>query len=188
MKCLHFDFFSLKKKYDLVGRKWRFHSLKKFSVYQALFRSKVSEISTFHLFFVIKGGPSTFGRKKVSLYFLDRIILKKQKKLFTCIWKSLHLTFFRRKKKSAVVGRIWRFHSLKKFSVYQALFISKMSEISIFHLFFYIKGGASTPGRKKVSLYFLGWNLFSTGRKSVILFCQKLLKCNHFEHFLIKTP
>ena len=171
----------------VIGRKWRFHSLKKLSVYQALFSSKVSEISTFHLFFVKKGGPSTPGRKKVSLYFLGRIIFE-NKKNFSLLYEMFTFDFFSLKKKSDLVGRKWRFHSLKKFSVYQALFSSKVSEISTFHLFFGIKGCPSTPGRKKVSLYFLGWNLFSTGRKSVILFCQKLLKCNHFEHFLIKTP
>ena len=138
----------------VIGRKWRFHSLKKLSVYQALFSSKVSEISTFHLFFVKKGGPSTPGRKKVSLYFLGRIILKK--KTFHLYMEMFKFDFFSsKKKKSAVVGRKWSFHSLKKFSVYPVLFSSKVSEISTFQLFFVIKGGPSTPGRKKVRLYFL---------------------------------
>ena len=111
-----------------------------------------------------------------------------RKKNFSLLYEMFTFGFFRKKKRFDVAGRKWEFHSLKKLSVYLALFISKMSEISTFHLFFYIKGGASTPGRKKVSLYLLGWNLFSTKRKSVILFCQKLLKCKDFEHFLIKTP
>ena len=81
----------------VIGRKWRFHSLKKLSVYQALFSSKVSEISTFHLFFVKKGGPSTPGRKKVSLYFLGRIILK-IKKTFHFYMKCLHFDFLSLKK------------------------------------------------------------------------------------------
>ena len=71
-----FGFFRWKK-YYLVVRQWRFHSLKKFRVHQELFISKMSGISTIYLFFYRKGGASTFSRKNVSLDFLARKVSEK---------------------------------------------------------------------------------------------------------------